>query len=356
MSETQAVDVVVIGAGPAGLYAADIVQKSGHTVVVLEGRDRVGGRLLSLPTEGGALDLGATWFWANEAQVNDVVSTEGLAAFPQHLSGDAMFQNDQGTQRMEGNQIDAPSGRLGGGTQSIAHALAARLGAQVLQLETAVTQVTETPGAVVVTSANGQVWHTQQLIVAVPPATAVARIDFGGVLSDRVQALAAATPVWMGNIVKVVVHYETAFWREAGLAGSAFSYIGPMREIHDMSGADGSPAAIFGFAQPGAGNPAPTEAQVVDQLTALFGPDAALPRSLHIHDWRAEPMTSPDSVDELTNYQSYGHPLFAEPILSGRGHWASTETATTAPGHIEGALQAASRAASAAVASLGATS
>ena len=349
---SRVVDVAVIGAGAAGLYAADLVRRAGHSVVVLEGRDRVGGRLLSVPAAGGTLDLGATWFWSNETQVNEVVAAEGLVAFRQYLDGDAMFQNEQGAQRMQGNQVDAPSGRLVDGTQSITHALAARLGDGVIHLETVVTTVSEVPEApelLAIATTCGQIWHARQLIVAVPPATAEARIDFGGALSEPVRSLAAETPVWMGNIVKVVAHYARPFWRNAGLAGAAFSYTGPMRELHDMSGPHGTPAAIFGFAQPGAGHPAPTEAEIISQLTALFGSEAAEPEALHVQDWRTEPMTSPDNVDDLTKYQTYGHPLFGEPILNGRGHWASTETATTAPGHIEGALQAATRAAQAVV-------
>lgn len=56
--------VVVIGAGIAGLAAARQLRLQGWEVVVLEGRDRVGGRLWSLrppDLKGMALDLGASW-------------------------------------------------------------------------------------------------------------------------------------------------------------------------------------------------------------------------------------------------------------------------------------------------------
>lgn len=343
------IDVAVVGAGPSGLMAANICQSEGRSVVVLEGRDRVGGRLLSVPVsdepDAARLDLGATWFWANEPLVNKLIGDRGLPTFQQHLGGDTMFQGEQGTERIPGNRLDVPSGRLMNGTQSIAETLNNQLDDDVMQFGHSVQSVS-VDGDVLVIASQKRKWVCRQLIVAVPPATAVANVDFHGGVDDDLMAIANATPVWMGNIVKVVAHYDRPFWREAGLAGAAFSYAGPLREIHDMSGDDGTPAALFGFAQPGAGNPTPTKDKVLDQLADLFGPEARQPTTLLIQDWRTEPLTSPETVDALTDYSTYGNPLFSQAFLDGRAHWASTETATTAPGHIEGALQAGSRAAS----------
>ena len=55
------VDVIIIGAGAAGLAAARIISKTGKTVTVLEARNRAGGRIYTLhnddfsfPVEAGA--------------------------------------------------------------------------------------------------------------------------------------------------------------------------------------------------------------------------------------------------------------------------------------------------------------
>lgn len=55
--------VIVVGAGVAGLKAARVLDREGYEVIVLEARDRIGGRVHSYvdPTTGTILDLGASW-------------------------------------------------------------------------------------------------------------------------------------------------------------------------------------------------------------------------------------------------------------------------------------------------------
>ncbi len=340
-------NIVIIGAGAAGLYAAALLEQHGAAAsIVIEARDRMGGRLLSAEVDDGRVDLGATWFWANEPRITQLIGEGDLVGFPQFTSGDMMYQPDQnGARRLDGNQLNTPSGRVVGGMQSVPELLADQLSSTKVALSTIVTAIDADEAGLTVRTGQGD-WTADHVILAVPPALAMESINFADSLDDNVAGLARATPVWMGSTVKAVATFERPFWRDEGLAGSAFSYAGPMREIHDMSGPDGTPAAIFGFCSPSVGEPAPTEAEIVAQLVELFGPEAASPTNVLVQDWRAETFTSPSNVEQLTNYQTYGHPRFQEPSLDGRLHWASTETSPVAPGHIEGALTAAARAVS----------
>lgn len=53
--------VIVVGAGIAGLTAADAARCAGAEVLVVEGRDRIGGRIRTLPLGPGKIDLGGAW-------------------------------------------------------------------------------------------------------------------------------------------------------------------------------------------------------------------------------------------------------------------------------------------------------
>ncbi len=58
---TQRGQVIVVGAGVAGLAAAHTLAERGLDVVVLEARDRIGGRIWTSQWSNAAIDLGASW-------------------------------------------------------------------------------------------------------------------------------------------------------------------------------------------------------------------------------------------------------------------------------------------------------
>lgn len=71
--------IIVVGAGVAGLAAARDCDRAGAEVIVLEARDRIGGRTTTLVREGFALDLGASWIHGVDGNpVAELVDDEGL--------------------------------------------------------------------------------------------------------------------------------------------------------------------------------------------------------------------------------------------------------------------------------------
>ncbi|EYF04966.1 flavin monoamine oxidase family protein [Chondromyces apiculatus] len=82
------VDVLVIGAGLAGLEAARRLTAAGRSVLVLEASDRVGGRTKSHALSSGeVVDLGAQWIGPGQDRVAALVEELGLHPFPQHCEG-----------------------------------------------------------------------------------------------------------------------------------------------------------------------------------------------------------------------------------------------------------------------------
>ena len=60
-SDSPLFDVLVIGAGPSGIAAARELRRKNISYLILEGRDRIGGRIYSQNLDGVEVDCGACW-------------------------------------------------------------------------------------------------------------------------------------------------------------------------------------------------------------------------------------------------------------------------------------------------------
>jgi monoamine oxidase len=359
MSASADVDVLVVGAGLAGLATAWLLHRAGERVAVLEAQDRVGGRILSLRDPAGSYvaDLGPTWVWTPYQPVAERWLRElGLEVFEQYEDGLGVYEARQGVSPVQGH-IPGQHGsmRVVGGSQAIIDGLVCRLPAGTVRTSSPVTAIRaggDTVQAVVGEDPSRAV-HARRVAVAMPARMAVHTLQWRPDLPPPVRRALAAIPTWMAPHGKAIVQYPQAFWRQQGLSGRLVSRVGPLAEAHDHCGPGGVPAALFGFvawppalrAQRGSRALA---AAIEAQLLRCFGNGAPAPLAIHLHDWAtdayiataadlAEPMAHPTVTPEVVR----------EAHFDGRLWFCSSETAARSPGLIEGAFHAAERTAAA---------
>jgi len=92
MAEHEA-DVAVVGAGFAGLTAARELERRGHSVVVIEARDRVGGRVLNEDIgDGNVLEVGGQWVGPGQDRLYALAREMGVETYPTHAKGENLIE------------------------------------------------------------------------------------------------------------------------------------------------------------------------------------------------------------------------------------------------------------------------
>jgi monoamine oxidase len=121
--------VVIIGAGIAGLVAARLLRAAGIDVVVLEARDRIGGRIDTVDLAGATVDLGAAWIHGRtDNPVAAIADGYGVATRPHPYEPIALWDAIEG--RFAGDaELEAALAREDGLLAALP-SLQAKLGAQ----------------------------------------------------------------------------------------------------------------------------------------------------------------------------------------------------------------------------------
>ena len=95
--DSREADFVVVGAGLAGLAAARALVAGGASVVVLEARDRVGGRTLNHEIgDGKVVEVGGQWIGPTQDRIAALAAEVGVETFPTHTAGDNLLEHAGG--------------------------------------------------------------------------------------------------------------------------------------------------------------------------------------------------------------------------------------------------------------------
>jgi monoamine oxidase len=97
------VDVVVVGAGLAGLAAARALHAAGVSVAVLEARDRVGGRTLNHDIgDGKVVEVGGQWIGPTQDRLAALARELGVDTFPTYADGHNLLEYGGSVRRYRG--------------------------------------------------------------------------------------------------------------------------------------------------------------------------------------------------------------------------------------------------------------
>lgn len=106
-STLETVDVVIIGAGFAGLTAALAIKAGGKRVMVIEARDRVGGRTESVQLAGLTMDVGGMWVGPQQSRLLALAAKYGVKSYPTFLNGKNIIEFGGKTTQSKGEDWEA---------------------------------------------------------------------------------------------------------------------------------------------------------------------------------------------------------------------------------------------------------
>ena len=390
----QDIPIAIIGGGLSGLYAAFLLEQKGLDYILIEARDRLGGRIavanssvdfgsksvdIDDDRSNDGFDLGPSWFWPEyQPQLSNLIDALGLPRFVQFEEGDMMVERGANELpiRTQGYQSSPPSMRLVGGMTALTDALYARLDAKRIVTGQIVRRLTKTDkhgeshqysedsqhsenhqyieieceyGSEHINAGQTITHRAQHVLLALPPRLVASNIVFEPALPQDLAIEWQETDTWMAPHAKYVAVYDSPFWRDSGLSGAARSVIGPLTEIHDASLATGE-WAVFGFF----GVPAHVRQSVSEmdlkahcraQMVRLFGEQADKPTAEYIKDWSQDAFTA-----TTADASSSGQHTVAPTTKPKTGLWqdsligSASEWSEAFPGYIAGAIDAANKA------------
>jgi monoamine oxidase len=338
-------DIVIIGAGLTGLTLAYLLKKRGIEFIILEARNRLGGRILTDYQEKGApIEKGATWLGRKHQYLFRLLQELNIDTFRQELGDTAIYEpiSTSPHQIVQLPPNNDPSYRVAGGTSTIIDSLSNSIDADRLLLNQVASKIKD-DGEHLNVMTQDTSYTTRIVVSTLPPNLLVSSIAFQPGLPESLESLARNTHTWMGESIKIGLSFDKPFWRHQNSSGTIFSNVGPIPEMYDHSDYTDSTYALKGFLNSSYYSITKEERKnlVLNQLQKYYG--KAVNRFLSYEEmvWRNEKFTFSSYNSHILPHQNNGHPIFTNKFLNGKLIIGGSETAREYPGYMEGAVRSA---------------
>jgi len=337
-------DVIIVGAGLTGMSLARNLTQQGIKFILLEARDRIGGRIHSIKKEDGAVvEMGATWFFPHFNNLFKLLKHIKVELEGQFMKGYTMYESEK---KIPARKIyssgDDDMFRIKGGTSQIVEKLYENIEKDKVLLEQKVTEIRKSSEGMEVIS-NGQIFKSRRVVTTVPQQLLANTVKFSPALSSDVMGIMKNTHTWMGDSVKGAVTYKTPFWKENNLSGALYSNVGPFVQMYDQSSSEGKGFALVGFLDGSISHLSLQErrGRVIEQLVRVFGTQASQFLDYTDTAWSKEQFTMDSQGSRVSRHMNNGHAVYQHPMMGGGLIIGGTETAVHDGGYMEGAVNSA---------------
>lgn len=340
-------NIIIIGGGLCGLTSAYLLAKEGITTTILEARNRLGGRIHTLRKDGKApIEMGATWLGKKHHHLLDLLDELNIGITEQFMGDKGYYEpmSVSPPQLVDLPPNEEPSYRIEGGSDNLINSLANYPDDNQVLLDQAVTSIRKNSNKLEVET-NNDLFKADAIINTLPPKLLMDSVAFTPTLPNELHKTAHQTHTWMAESIKVALTFQEPFWRKPNSSGTIFSNVGPVNEMYDHSDEHQSRYALKGFMNEAYHSVSQNDRKelVLKQLQRFYGDKANTYCSYHETLWKDETYSFAKYDNHIVPHQNNGNPIFQKPYLDNQLFISGSETASSFPGYMDGAVESAQR-------------